>query len=757
MKNLRLSVKMGILVAVLLLTTATIAGVGVRQLWRLVDQFRALAESTGREMILAAEGRVELLSAVRAEKNATLSEDKAQAAEFAEQGRRHLTRLQAVQDELVKLTGFALSGTEGKSVVELDEAIHEFEKNQKEVLRLAMIKSNTEGKAILNKDLHKLVHEAEELVASLGESVVSNSATGPGERGQPDIKVAAGRQLIGHFYDLLYHLDLHLDTPTESEMVRMDVEIRPRVIAFQESLRRFSVLLNDSERSRGSSVLASLEAVKAQASRIQDLSHVNSDLYARDLTLKKTVEVADRCDGILATLIDALSNELTMQRQSAYDHGRLGGVIVIVTALVGTALSLLLAWLVTRSITRPVACGVTVFEALAEGDLTRRMNLDRHDEVGRLSVACDHMAGTLCSIVTQIRSLAGSLGKSAGELTGVSHDLLAQSQEMSTQAESVAAATEQTSSNVSGMAAAAEEMSTNVSSISSASEEVSVNVGTISAAAEETSRKVGSVTESIAQITGSLQEIARDARNGSDMTRQARDMASAANQTMRQLDQAASEITKVTEVIKSIALQTNLLALNATIEATSAGEAGKGFAVVAAEVKELAGQSGQSAEEIARKIECVQSSTREAVKVIEEVARFVGDVNVAAARISDSVDMQTRTANQITLDVAAARKGVDGIARSIAEVAKGANDVSANTAEVSKAATEVSRNAAEAAQAAETISSNIHGVSEATRQNNASSVQVNEAAQRLRSIAEELQRSVAGFKIGEQGLVPGNA
>src|SRR5206468_658358 len=84
-----------------------------------------------------------------------------------------------------------------------------------------------------------------------------------------------------------------------------------------------------------------------------------------------------------------------------------------------------------------------------------------------------------------------------------------------------------------------------------------------------------------------------------------------------------SEITKVTEVIKSIALQTNLLALNATIEATSAGEAGKGFAVVASEVKELASQSAQSAEDIARKIESVQNSTREAVKVIERFAQCV--------------------------------------------------------------------------------------------------------------------------------------
>jgi methyl-accepting chemotaxis protein len=745
-------VKVGLLVAVSLATTVTIAAVGVTQLGRLVDEFRLLADTIGRQMILAGEARVALNAAARAEKNAILVPEKERAAEYADQARGSLGRVKELCGELAKLVGANVATPEGKAMLDLDRAIQDFERNQKEVLRLAVIKSVVDGKNILNKDLHKLVHDAEEFVASLSEPGAEGASTTTQRTndGQQRAKAQTGQQLIGRLYDLLYHLDLHLDSPTEKEIVRMDIEVRPRVIAFQESLRRLSVLLNDAERSRGSSVLASLETIKPQATRIQDLSHINSDLYAQELTVTKTFELGTRCDTLLAELFKVLTDRMIVERSRAYDSATLGRNIVIFTAAIGALISLVLAAVTIRSITRPVAHGVQVFEAMAAGDLTRRMNLDQRDEIGRLGAASDHMAESLRKIVTQIRSLAGRLGGSAGELAGVSHDLLAQSQEMTTQAESVAAATEQTSSNISGMAAAAEQMSVNVSSISSASEEVSVNVGTISASAEETSRKVGSVTESIARITASLQDVARDARHGSEMTQQAKDMAAAANQAMRQLDQAAGEITKVTEVIKTIALQTNLLALNATIEATSAGEAGKGFAVVAGEIKELAGQSGQSAEDIARKIESVQASTREAVKVIEDVARFIDDVNVSAARISEAVDVQTRTADQISTDVAGARKGVEDIARSIAEVAKGANDVSANTAEVSKAATDVSRNAAEAASASGTISTNIHGVSEATRQNSASSVQVNEAAGRLKEIAEELQRSVSGFKTDGQ-------
>ncbi len=744
MKNVSLFAKISLLVAVLVVAGGIIAFVGIREL--------AGLDQASRAIMTASAARIELLRSVRAEKNAVLSPDKKAAGEFADKARHSLAELGRQRAELRGLVDLSPTAEEGVALTDFDRAIDEFEKNQKAVLELAVVKSVIEGNRILHKELHDRGHQAEDFFASLAEPVVDEqgATTRPADEARQAAKIAAGRDVMGKYWDLLYHVALHLDSATEQEMNRMDNELAKRITAFQDSLRRISVLLNDSERSRGNSVLAVLESIKPQVIEIQKLSHANTDLYAANLTITKTVELADRSDGALAKLISSLSSRLT-------DQYTLGRTAILTTGGIGLLLALVLATAIIRSITHPVDHGVRVFEALAGGDLTRRMNLPRRDEIGRLGAASDHMAATLCNVVTQIRALAGKLSESAGELSHVSHDLLAQSHEMATQAETVAAGTEQMSSNVASMAAAAEQMSTNIASISSASEEVSVNVGTISASADSASQSVGSVAESIAQITASLREVAHDARQGSQMTLQARDMAAAANQAMRQLDQAASEITKVTDVIKSIALQTNLLALNATIEATSAGEAGRGFAVVAGEIKELANQSGQSAEEIARKVEHVQSSTREAVKVIDDVARFIGEVNTSAGRISQAVDGQTQSANQIAADVVQTRRGVEDIARSIAEVAKGATDVSGNTAEVAQAATDVSRNAAEAAEAAQSVSANIHGVSDATRESNSSATQVDAAARRLGEIAAELQRSVAHFNVGAAAVTQSNA
>ena len=110
-------------------------------------------------------------------------------------------------------------------------------------------------------------------------------------------------------------------------------------------------------------------------------------------------------------------------------------------------------------------------------------------------------------------------------------------------------------------------------------------------------------------------------------------MSQSATDTMNVLGKAAKDIGEVTALIKRIAEQTNLLALNATIEAASAGDAGKGFAVVANEIKELASQSAQAAEDIARRIEGAQSNTEEAVRVISGISDVIDSINESSAVI----------------------------------------------------------------------------------------------------------------------------
>jgi methyl-accepting chemotaxis protein len=202
---------------------------------------------------------------------------------------------------------------------------------------------------------------------------------------------------------------------------------------------------------------------------------------------------------------------------------------------------------------------------------------------------------------------------------------------------------------------------------------------------------------------------------------------------MGKLGLAAKESGQVTNVITNIADKTNLLALNATIEAASAGEAGKGFAVVAGEIKELANQSAQSADDIARRIEGIQQGTGDAVKVINDVSDIIVKINQSVEAIAGHVEQQTKASNEIANNVSQANTGSKRVASAIGEVAKGANDVS--------------RNAGEAAKGASNVSQNVVSMSTVAKGSAQGATQVNQSAVDLSKIAGDLKGTVSKFKV----------
>ncbi|MFY8201832.1 MAG: methyl-accepting chemotaxis protein, partial [Pirellula staleyi] len=421
--------------------------------------------------------------------------------------------------------------------------------------------------------------------------------------------------------------------------------------------------------------------------------------------------------------------------------------VLLGTSLIGLVFGCLASFFVSRSITAPVSLVRNLAQDMAKGNLMSRINLKQSDEVGELATATDSLANSLSEIVGRIQNASTDLSGSSIGLEGIAKSLVEQSEHTSARADSVSTASEQLSANINTMSSAAEEMSMNFASISSATEEMSVSVGSISSAAEQTSNNVAAVTTAIHDISISFEQVLSNVRDGSRVANNASHMANSATSTMKHLDQSSTEISKVTETIKMIALQTNLLALNATIEATSAGEAGKGFAVVAHEIKQLANQSAKAAEDIATKIEGVQTGTRQAVGVIQEIADVIKEINASADRISNSVEEQNRAAQTISQNIAQANSGVGQIARSISEVAATANDMARNIAEATRGATDVSRNVGEAAKAASDISDSIGQVSKAALETNRSSENVTIASETLAQLSHDLQKLASRFKI----------
>ncbi|MFB9879739.1 methyl-accepting chemotaxis protein, partial [Planobispora siamensis] len=193
-------------------------------------------------------------------------------------------------------------------------------------------------------------------------------------------------------------------------------------------------------------------------------------------------------------------------------------------------------------------------------------------------------------------------------------------------------------------------------------------------------------------------EISAGASDAAGVAGQAVTSAQQTTAVVGKLGTSSAEIGNILKVITSIAEQTNLLALNATIEAARAGDAGKGFAVVASEVKELAQETAKATEDIAKRIETIQSDTAAAVSAIDDISTIIGTISDYQTTIAAAVEEQTATTGEISRSVSSAAQGVHDIADTMTAVAGAAQQTTEGVATSRQASEHLAAMAAELTQ-----------------------------------------------------------
>jgi len=341
---------------------------------------------------------------------------------------------------------------------------------------------------------------------------------------------------------------------------------------------------------------------------------------------------------------------------------------IIVVSAVAALMTVLLAWLLTRSIVTPLNRAVLAAETIASGNLSKVIEVDGNDEPARLLGALATMQTNLRKTIEQIAGSATQLGAAAEELSTVTQEASRGLQQQNNEIEQAATA-------VNEMTAAVEEVARNAVSTSEASNQ------STQAAREGRDRVVETVD--------AIQTMTHDVQNTALM--------------IEGLATQGRDIGKVLDVIRAIAEQTNLLALNAAIEAARAGEAGRGFAVVADEVRALAHRTAQSTQEIEKMVAGIQNGTGVAVSSMQqsnqrtqstlEMARAAG---VALEQITSSIQL----INERNLVIASASEEQAQVSREVdrnlvnirdlaTQSAAGANQTSAATHELSRLAVDL--------------------------------------------------------------------
>ncbi|MCX8507210.1 MAG: methyl-accepting chemotaxis protein [Alphaproteobacteria bacterium] len=317
-----------------------------------------------------------------------------------------------------------------------------------------------------------------------------------------------------------------------------------------------------------------------------------------------------------------------------------------------------------------------VHNILNHNDIKRIPYLNRKDELGEIARACKIFAQNANERV-RIQEEIAAAEKQRTELRKKERHQLA------SDLEKRLAITSQTVQNsVDQLLKAAQNLTGQASSNLEDCEKANQN-------GNQAVARVSSIAAAVLQLSHTTTELASESHQATEFIQTGAGESVAASQRINTLFDASQRIDEVVGLITTIAAQTNLLALNATIEAARAGEAGRGFAVVATEVKNLAGQTATATARITEQINFLQSEAHQAVTAVETVARVTNETTAISNNISNAIQDQNKTANEIARNMEETHLLVSDVNDLVSRIAAGAADTRGQAESLHKIADEL--------------------------------------------------------------------
>lgn len=458
----------------------------------------------------------------------------------------------------------------------------------------------------------------------------------------------------------------------------------------RSALDAYSELLTDFKAAR----------LKAIELGMQNKNEEALALYNTEVKAKKQ-EIDEKLNTLQKINLDTaekIAKENKKEAQSAM-------ITFVIIMSIAIAVTVFIGIYISRMITKPLKTLEVLMEKGKNGDFTELSTYNAKDEIGSLAISFNGMSEGIREVVKTINESSQQLAASSEELSASAEENTRASEHISETIQELASGSENQMQQIDSSSKGINNISDSTTTITQHAEKVVVT-------AEEASRISAKGAESMIEATKQMNSINLNVINLA--------------KSVSSLESRTNEIGDITKVITDISSQTNLLALNAAIEAARAGEQGKGFAVVAEEVRKLAEQSSQSAEQISSLIAQIQEDTK----------------TTSASMDTATIDVQTglTIVNEAGESFKYVEHSVRELVLLIEEVFGSLQQLKENTNMINDSVQEVSHMAGDAA-------SKTGNISAATEEQVASMEEISASATILANLATELQSLIQRFKI----------